>query len=137
MSRCVQRSENAECAALEAECHSVYAAERRALLLQHVHEQIVRMVSQHDVLNLLRHGCLHTADVIVQEVGRARPTSRRCGPSPGLALAERGPSLCSTQVQLFHRFFPPSEQSSAAAARLATIFFAPLHEVMAAKMKVA
>jgi hypothetical protein len=40
-------------------------------------------------------------------------------------------------VQLFHRFFPPSEQSGAAAARLATIFFAPLHEVMAAKMKVA
>ena len=38
--------------------------------------------------------------------------------------------MCSTQVQLFHRFFPPSEQSSAAAARLATIFFAPLHEVM-------
>ena len=38
--------------------------------------------------------------------------------------------MCSTQVQLFHRFFPPSEQSSAAAARLAAIFFAPLHEVM-------
>jgi hypothetical protein len=46
MSELVQRADSAECAALEAECHTVYGAERRSLLLPHVHEQIVRMVSQ-------------------------------------------------------------------------------------------